>query len=84
MYKRQTLFFGRAAFAAADTGRAFLDDVLLGSRAFAVALENDLRDNAYKALEQLITGFFAPAANGLDANSPADRDAVYRLSLIHI
>ncbi|MBK7216593.1 MAG: Eco57I restriction-modification methylase domain-containing protein [Candidatus Promineofilum sp.] len=76
------VFFGQPAFRPGDDGAVFLDEVLRGSRTYAVALESDLRDNAYKALEQLITGFFAPAANGLDANSPADRDAVYRNSLL--
>ncbi len=77
-----TLFFGRAAFAPDDTGRVFLNEVLAGSNTYAVALESDLRDNAYKALEQLITGFFAPSANGLDPDNEADRAAVYRNSLL--
>lgn len=77
-----TLFFGRAAFARDESGRVFLDDVLKGSRTYAVALESDLRDNAYKALEQIILGFFAPAANGLDPNDEGDRAAVYRNSLL--
>ncbi len=77
-----TLFFGRAAFMPDETGRVFLDDVLKGSHTYAVALESDLRDNAYKALEQLILGFFAPAANDLSPDDEADRAAVYRNSLL--
>ena len=76
------VLFGQDAFRPGPTGARRLDDVLRGSRTYAVALESDLRDNAYKALEQLIIGFFAPTANGLDANDPADRDAVYRHSLL--
>ncbi|MCZ2115227.1 MAG: BREX-1 system adenine-specific DNA-methyltransferase PglX, partial [Anaerolineae bacterium] len=77
-----TLFFRRAAFERDATGRVLLNDVLSGSATYAVALENDLRDNAYKALEQIILGFFTPAANRLDPNDEADRAAVYRNSLL--
>jgi type I restriction-modification system DNA methylase subunit len=76
------VFFRQAAFLPGEDGRVFLDDVLAGSRRYAVALESDLRDNAYKALEQLILGFFAPAANGLDPEDAADREQVYRNSLL--
>lgn len=74
------LFFNQAAFQPAADGRTFLDEALAQSRAYALALEADLRDNAYRALEQLIIGFFA-GDNSLNPHDPADRAAVYRGSL---
>ncbi len=75
------LFFGQAAFVPDAHGKRFLDQALQASSDYALALENDLRDHAYKALEQLIQGFFAPSANGLNVESAADRERVYRNSL---
>ena len=75
------LFFGQAAFLPDAVGQVFLDDALSDSRRYARALEEDLAENAYKALEQLIVGFFAPAANGLDPQNPADLRRVYDHSL---
>lgn len=74
------LFFNQAAFRPAADGRTFLDDALAQSRAYALALEADLRDNAYRALEQLIIGFFAGDGR-LNPHDEADRAAVYRGSL---
>jgi hypothetical protein len=45
-----------------------------------VALEADLRDNAYRSLEQLIIGFFT-ANPALDHQNPAHRVEVYENSL---
>jgi hypothetical protein len=74
------LFFNQAAFRPAADGRTFLDEALAQSRAYALALEADLRDNAYRALEQLIIGFFAGDAT-LDAHNADHRAAVYQNSL---
>ncbi|MFZ0548916.1 MAG: hypothetical protein WAM60_25940, partial [Candidatus Promineifilaceae bacterium] len=74
------LFFRQDAFRKDGQGRCFLDRTLQASRDFALALETDLRENAYRSLEQLIVGFFA-ANPGLDVQSPADRRRVYQNSL---
>jgi hypothetical protein len=76
------VFFRQASLLPGEDGRILLDEVLAGSQRYAVALESDLRDNAYKALEQIILGFFAPSANGLDLDDAADRETVYRNSLL--
>jgi hypothetical protein len=73
-----TLFFRQAAFQPDARGHIFLDDVLAGSRAYAVALEEDLRENAYLALEHLMQGFYDYGPNGLTTE---DLDAVYENSL---
>ena len=72
------LFFRPAAFRPDDQGRVFLDDVLAGSAAYALALEEDLQENAYHALEQLMQGFLDYAPNGL---TPADLREIYDNSL---
>lgn len=72
------LFFRQAAFLAGDRGRVFLQDALQQSAHYAVALEKDLRDNAYRALEHLIQGFIEPQANGLSAD---DLPQIYTNSL---
>jgi hypothetical protein len=54
---RSWLFFNQFSFRPDDQGCIFLDDALTQSRAYAVAPENDLRDDAYRSLEQLIIGF---------------------------
>lgn len=74
-------FFRQAALVPGSQGRIFLNDALQDSRAYALQLESDLRENAYKALEQLILGFFAPSRNRLDVNNPAHRQQVYNNSL---
>jgi hypothetical protein len=73
-----TLFFRQAAFRPDAQGRVFLDDALAASHAYAVALEEDLRQNAYQALERLMQGFLDLAANGL---GPEDLDEIYDNSL---
>lgn len=74
-------FFRQAALLPDNQGRIFLNDALQDSRAYALQLESDLRENAYKALEQLILGFLAPSRNRLDVNNPAHRQQVYDNSL---
>jgi hypothetical protein len=74
------LFFRQSALRPDADGRLFLADALAQSRAYAIALEADLRDNAYRALEQLIIGFFAGDA-ALDPADPAQRAEVYQNSL---
>ncbi|WP_420645128.1 Eco57I restriction-modification methylase domain-containing protein [Candidatus Leptofilum sp.] len=73
-------FFNQKAFTPDAHGNIFLDEALSQSRAYAIALEADLRDNAYRSLEQLIIGFFAGDAS-LDAQNAAHRDQVYQNSL---
>jgi len=63
-----TLFFRQAAFRPDALGRTFLDDALAASNAYAVALEEDLEENVYRALELLMQGFLNLPANGLGAN----------------
>jgi hypothetical protein len=77
------LFFRQAAFLPDAHGwrSPFLNRALEASRAYARALEADLRDNAYRALEQLILGFFAANPHQLDPQQAADREKVYRNSL---
>ncbi|MBE2223673.1 MAG: hypothetical protein IAF02_19185, partial [Anaerolineae bacterium] len=74
------LFFNQASFCPDTHGHIFLDEAVSQSRAYAIALEADLRDNAYRSLEQLIIGFFA-GDQSLDKDKPADRDLVYQNSL---
>ncbi len=76
-----TLFFGRRSFLPDENGRIFVNDALTESVRYARELEADLRDNAYKALEQLITGFFALQRNQLDHANPAHLQQVYTNSL---
>jgi hypothetical protein len=73
-----TLFFGRSAFLPGAGGRLFLDDALEASSAYALALEEDLQENAYQALESLMQGFLELPLNGL---GPGDLRAVYDNSL---
>jgi len=63
-----TLFFRQAAFRPDAQGRVFLDDALAASNAYAVALEEDLKENVYRALEWLMQGFLDLPANGLGAD----------------
>ena len=72
------LFFRQAAFRPDTQGRVFLDDVLAGSEAYALALEEDLQENAYRALELLMQGFLDYAPNGLSAD---DLHEIYDNSL---
>ncbi len=72
------LFFRQAAFQPDAQGRVFLDDVLAGSAAYALALEEDLQENAYRALELLMQGFLDLQPNALTA---ADLRQVYDNSL---
>ncbi|MBK6710021.1 MAG: Eco57I restriction-modification methylase domain-containing protein [Chloroflexi bacterium] len=74
------LFFNQTAFRPDAHGRTFLNDALKDSRAYAIELETNLRDNAYRSLEQLIIGFFAGDAT-LDKTNPAQRLQVYQNSL---
>jgi len=61
-----TFFFHQAAFRPNVQGRVFLQDALVASNAYAVALEEDLKQNVYHALERLIQGFLDLPANGLE------------------
>ena len=72
------LFFRQAALRPDEQGRIFLADVLAGSRAYAVALEEDLQENAYHALEHLMQGFLDVSLNRLGAD---DLRAIYQNSL---
>lgn len=72
------LFFRQAALLPDARGRRFLDDALRASQAYAVALEEDLRENAYRALEHLMQGFLDLPANGL---GEPDLRAIYQNSL---
>ena len=73
-------FFNQTAFTPDAHGTRFLDEALSQSKAYAIALEADLRDNAYRSLEQLIIGFFAGDAS-LDAQNADHRTQVYQNSL---
>ena len=73
-----TLFFRQAAFRPDPQGRVFLDDVLAASNAYAVALEEDVEDNVYRALEHLMQGFLDLPANRLGGD---DLRAIYDNSL---
>ena len=73
-----TLFFRQAAFRPDAQGRIFLDDALAASNAYAVALEEDLEQNVYQALEHLMQGFLDLSANHL---GPDDLRAIYDNSL---
>ena len=75
------LFFRHRAFVPDSQGTIFVDEALKASLNYAREVENDLRDNAYKALEQLIQGFFAFEGNRLSAENPEHLDAVYTNSL---
>lgn len=60
-------FFRQAAFRPDAQGRIFLNDALAASTAYARALEQDLRDNVYRALVHLMQGFLDLPTNKLDA-----------------
>lgn len=60
-----TLFFARNAFRPDAQGHVFVDDVLHASAAYARGLEQDLRENVYRALERLMQGFLDLPANKL-------------------
>lgn len=75
------LFFAHPSFTPNQQGQIFVQTALEASLQYARELEEDLRENAYKALEQLINGFFAPAQNQLNPQNPADLEAVYNNSL---
>ncbi|MEA3341327.1 MAG: hypothetical protein U9R15_15290, partial [Chloroflexota bacterium] len=63
------LFFSQAAFRPDGQGRIFLDDALAASDAYAVALEEDLEENVYRALECLMQGFLDLPANDLGSDN---------------
>jgi len=73
-----TLFFRQAAFRPDAHGRVFLADVLAESKAYAVALEEDVEANVYQALERLMQGFLDLPANGLGTG---DLRRIYENSL---
>lgn len=56
-------FFKRGAFGGRDS---FLDRALLGSRAYARAIGDELETQVYDALLELARGFFSVASNGLE------------------
>lgn len=74
-----TLFFRQAAFKPDAQGHCFLDDALAASQAYAVALEEDVRENVYHALEKLLQGFLDLPTNGLTV---ADLPLIFENSLI--
>ena len=73
-----TLFFRQGAFRPDAQGRVLLPDALAASMAYAVAVEEDLEANVYRALEQLMQGFLDLPANGLGAG---DLRRIYENSL---
>ena len=73
-----TLFFHQAAFRPDAQGRVFLADALAESRAYAVALEEDVEANVYQALERLMQGLLDLPANGLGTD---DLRQIYENSL---
>ena len=73
-----TLFFNQAAFLLTEQGNIFLEEALTDSRAYAVLLEEDLSENAYRALKRLMQGFLDLSANCLGL---ADLRTVYDNSL---
>ncbi len=68
------LFFRREAFA-----EGFLDDVLRGSREYALGLGDTLRANVYEALKLLIEGFLSFPGNRL---RPDNLQAVHDTALV--
>lgn len=60
------LFFQQPSFKPDKTGRVFIDSALMASTEYTAQLEEDLRNNAYVALEYLMQGFFAPTSNELN------------------
>ena len=75
------LFFCQQSFIPHPLETRFVDDVLSGSLRYARELEADLTENAYKALEQLILGYFAFGRNKLDPHRPDHLQTVYTNSL---
>jgi len=73
-----TLFFRQAAFRPDAQGRVFLEDAREASNDYAVALEDDLEDNVYQALELLMQGFLDLPENGL---GEGDLQEIYDNSL---
>ncbi|MFW5943076.1 MAG: Eco57I restriction-modification methylase domain-containing protein, partial [Chloroflexota bacterium] len=73
-----TLFFRQDALRPDAQGRRFLQDALDASNAYAVALEEDMQENVYRALELLMQGFLDLRANDL---GPDDLRRVYDNSL---
>ncbi len=73
-----TLFFAQTAFRPDAQGRIFLNDVLAGSRAYAIELEEDLEENVYEALHCLMQGFLDLSPNAL---GPDDLQEIYDQSL---
>lgn len=73
-----TLFFHQGAFQPDTQGRVFLADALAESRAYAVALEEDVEANVYQALERLMQGFLDLPSNNLGAD---DLRQIYENSL---
>ena len=58
-------FFRSDAFAPGTSNQSFLDDVLSGSVYYTVSVSDDLSDNIYLALEELINGFLVYQGNNL-------------------
>lgn len=74
------LLFNQAAFQLNSDGYVLLHDVYTQSQRYKRELEENLRGNAYRALEQLILGFFNSNPT-LSADNADHRDDVYRNSL---
>lgn len=75
--------FRREAFEK-DNGRCLLDRALEESLAYAHGIQENLKENVYKALRILAEGFFADANGELDRSSEADLRSVYDHSLIFL
>ena len=58
-------FFRTDAFVSDISNQSFLDDVLSGSVHYTVSVSDDLSDNIYLALEELINGFLVYQGNNL-------------------
>ena len=61
-------FFRSDAFAPDTAQKSFLDDVLTGSVDYTVSVSEDLGDQIYLALEELINGFLTFRDNNLNAD----------------
>ncbi|MDE0314628.1 MAG: N-6 DNA methylase, partial [Candidatus Poribacteria bacterium] len=72
-------FFRSDAFIPDTSDRSFLDNVLSGSVHYTVSVSDDLGDNIYLALEELINGFLTFRDNNLNVS---DTKAIHESCLI--
>ena len=75
-------FFRREAFVAEEPARSFVGSVLTGSRDYAAAVGEDLKESVYEALRLLINGFLDHHRNKLDRADPATLQKVHEISLL--